>query len=481
MATDVKTGALTINGKSVIHYIIVAFFCLGFRYIPGFAGITPMGMGILGCFIGAIYGWSTLDMIWPSIMGMMGMGFIVGFNPMASATFGNYIVVCMLFAFPALGIMTSTGAMDYLVNKALTNKFTLGKPWMTVTVLLMACLLLATLNSIIICIIFCTFFKNILEQIGAEKYSKLATFLYLGIAVACSLGQVMIPFMGQALALVGAYNAMFNESFNFALYFLISIPMSIIMMLFFVFIMRFVFRVDVSPLKNMTADMLGESQKCTKDQKKAMICFLLWMVVILCSCLKFLGPLYRIFGFFGITGIAMLLVICTMLIKKEDGTPLLDFREAAKHMSWDALLLTSFVLLMSTYMSLPDAGISAALAKALQPFTKFSPMVFVILALSFTAIVTNFANNMVMAIIVMPFLYNYAMMVGMNPTGIIVLLFMMAQFAIATPGASALAGICFSNSDVVRSKDMMKYGFMAVILMIIVGLVCGLTLQALIF
>lgn len=481
MAANIKSNPFKINGKSIIHYIIVAFFCLGFRYLPGFAGITPMGMGILGCFIGAIYGWSVLDMIWPSVIGMLGMGLIVGVNEMASATFGNYIIVCMMFVFPALGIMTSTGAMDYLVNKALTNKLTLGKPWMTVSVLLMACLFLATLNSIIICVIFCTFFKNILDQIGAERYSKLATFLYLGIAIACSLGQVMIPFMGQAFALVGAYNAMFNQTFNFALYFLMSIPMSIIMMIVYVLIMRFVFRVDVSPFKNLTADMLGESQKCTKDQKKAMIFFVLWMAVILCSCLTFFGPLYRIFSTFGVTGIAMLLVICVMLVKKDDGTPLLDFREEAKTMSWDSLLLTAFVLLMSTYMSLPETGISAALAKVLQPFTNLSPMIFIILALTFTAIVTNFANNMVMAIIVMPFLYNYAVMIGMDPTGIIVLLFMMAQFAIATPGASALAGICFANQDVVKSKDMMKYGFLTVPILIVFGLMCGLTLQALIF
>ncbi len=253
------------------------------------------------------------------------------------------------------------------------------------------------------------------------------------------------------------------------------------MMLFFVLIMRFAFRVDVSSFKNLTAEMLGESQKCTKDQKKAMIFFALWMIVILFSCLQFFGVIYQFCSYLGITGIAMILVVCTMLAKKEDGTALLDFREEAKNISWDALLLTAFVLLMSTYMSLPDAGISAALGKVLQPFTNLSPLVFIILALSFTAIVTNFANNMVIAIIVMPFLYNYAIMVGMDPTGIVVLLFMMAQFTIATPGASALAGICFSNSDVVRSKDMMKYGFLSVILMIIAGLVFGLTLQALIF
>ena len=47
---------------NIIHYLIVAFLCLGFRFIPGFAGITPYGMGILGTFIGLTRGIKGIDM-----------------------------------------------------------------------------------------------------------------------------------------------------------------------------------------------------------------------------------------------------------------------------------------------------------------------------------------------------------------------------------------------------------------------------------
>lgn len=50
-----------------IHYAVVFLFCMFFRFIPGFAGITEYGMGIVGCFIGAIYGWMTIGMFWPSV------------------------------------------------------------------------------------------------------------------------------------------------------------------------------------------------------------------------------------------------------------------------------------------------------------------------------------------------------------------------------------------------------------------------------
>ena len=89
---------------NIIHYIVVAFFCLGFRFIPPFAGITPYGMGILGTFIGAIYGWMTIDMLWPSLMALAGAGLSIGMNQMLAASFGNMAVVALVLCMGELGV-----------------------------------------------------------------------------------------------------------------------------------------------------------------------------------------------------------------------------------------------------------------------------------------------------------------------------------------------------------------------------------------
>ena len=97
---------------NIIHYIIVAAFCLLFRFIPGFAGITPLGMGILGSFIGAIYGWITIDMLWPSLMALCGVGLSIGMNQMLAASFGNMAVVALVLCMGVLGISMTTGAFN---------------------------------------------------------------------------------------------------------------------------------------------------------------------------------------------------------------------------------------------------------------------------------------------------------------------------------------------------------------------------------
>lgn len=51
-----------------IHYIITAIIIFGFRFLPNFGPVTDDGMVLLGAFIGAVYGWSFINMLWPSIL-----------------------------------------------------------------------------------------------------------------------------------------------------------------------------------------------------------------------------------------------------------------------------------------------------------------------------------------------------------------------------------------------------------------------------
>lgn len=179
---------------SPIHYVIVFVFCFLFRFVPGFAGITPLGMGILGTFIGAIYGWMTIDMLWPSIMALVGIGLSIGMNQMYAASIGSLTIVCLLFCMPVIGICNDTGAFNWLINKLLTNKFMQGKAWITIWIILLIAWFMGPHNPIIMGIIFCTFATTIFKQVGIGKNEKLPIFMYLGIAYACMMGQILFPF-----------------------------------------------------------------------------------------------------------------------------------------------------------------------------------------------------------------------------------------------------------------------------------------------
>ena len=47
-----------------VHIIITLFLMFGFGFLPPFATLTPMGMRLLGTFLGVIYGYSTRKTDW---------------------------------------------------------------------------------------------------------------------------------------------------------------------------------------------------------------------------------------------------------------------------------------------------------------------------------------------------------------------------------------------------------------------------------
>ena len=56
--------------KSLIGIVIM----FGFGYLPPIAGITPLGMRVLGIFIAMIYLLCAVDIIWPSMLTVIALG-----------------------------------------------------------------------------------------------------------------------------------------------------------------------------------------------------------------------------------------------------------------------------------------------------------------------------------------------------------------------------------------------------------------------
>lgn len=455
---------------SIIHYLIVFALCFLFRFIPGFAGITTLGMGILGSFLGAIYGWIAIDMLWPSIMALVGIGLSIGMNQMYAASIGSLTIICLIFCMPLIGICNETGAFNWLINKLLTNKTMQGKAWLTIWVILMIAWIMGPFNPIIMAIIFCAFSTQIFRQVGVQKNEKLPIFMYIGIAYAAMMGQILFPFMGTGLTLIMAYNNMFPDyPLDFIKYLLFMIPAGIVMVTIYVAIMKFVFRVDVSKVSEFKQQ--EKKVAITKDQKKALFVFVVFMLLSVCSALP-LGVVQTFLSQFNIGGITLVMLAVVALLKKEDGTPLCDIEAGLKNNNWGQITMVGYIMVVATYMNTPDTGIPAAMAMLLKPFMALPPIVFIIVALVFAALLTNFANNMIVIVLVMPFMFNFSQMIGMEPTGMICLLFLLSQFALMTPAASPVTAVCMTQ-EMADSNLMTKAAIKVVPILFIIAIVLG--------
>lgn len=79
--------------KSYIHFIIGAVIMFGFRMIPEgvLPNVTPIGLQVMGVFIGTIYLWSTIDPLTSSLFAIVMLA-ITDFAPAAAVLqtcFGN--------------------------------------------------------------------------------------------------------------------------------------------------------------------------------------------------------------------------------------------------------------------------------------------------------------------------------------------------------------------------------------------------------
>ena len=62
------------NTISYIHVAIMLALMLGGGYLPPIAQITPIGMKVLGVFLGLVYGWCFIDLLWTSVLGFFALG-----------------------------------------------------------------------------------------------------------------------------------------------------------------------------------------------------------------------------------------------------------------------------------------------------------------------------------------------------------------------------------------------------------------------
>ncbi|MBR5319939.1 MAG: hypothetical protein IKU46_10150 [Peptococcaceae bacterium] len=468
------------NKMTYVHCAIVFVFAFFFRFVPPIGQITPYGMGILGTFIAAIYGWSTIGMVWPSFICLTAIGISVGPNMMIASGF-NATILAMIFVFLLMALLEETGATTWLVNTILGSKFTMGKPWLTLFLLFVAAFIGGILNSMVMAVVFVGVFTTLCKNLNMTPHTKLPTCLMLGTALSLLMGQISIPVMGNAMMIMATYNAMFPEPLNLLQYMLFMIPMGFLMMATYVMVMRFVLRVDVSPLKDFDPAMFGGNQKATRDMKLAIMFFVIYMVLVVLSSVSALGAIAGFLSLFGMFGIIAMVICVMMLLKKEDGTPFLHFHMSAAKIGWDPVLMVAFIMVISTYMNVEATGISQTLMSLLMPFTTLSPFVFIIVALLFAMITTNFATNLIIIVMVMPVIYNFAGMVGLNASGLMCLLFISAHLALATPAAAPPTGIMMTAKEMIKVGDFTKYALISLPILFAVLMLAGIPYSNIIF
>ena len=96
-----------IDASYLIKSLIGIAIMIVFRFIPAPAPITDAGMALLGEFIGTIFLWTFVDMMWPTFLAIVMFGLDAqviypnswqqaGVHEAGMQSFGNWIVVFVM-------------------------------------------------------------------------------------------------------------------------------------------------------------------------------------------------------------------------------------------------------------------------------------------------------------------------------------------------------------------------------------------------
>ena len=308
---------------------------------------------------------------------------------------------------------------------------------------------------------------SLMETLGIKKGERIWKYFFMGMFAVSTLAQPLFPFKGAELIPYAAFQKMTASMGNpmsipMLSYMIVCFTVTVIFTAIYLFLVKFVLRVDLSKLKAIDPAMLERYIQLPPMNKRQVIylimlpCFLLMILVpsvvkgnIICQALSTIGPL----------GVSLLWIML-FLIVRIDGEPLLNFKEVAyRKFDWGIFFMIAAAVYSANTLSDESTGVPDFLIQLLTPVLGGrSEMVFVAIMFTFALILTNFANNAAMAVVLMPVVLNFSNQMGINPmpvaTGVILMVFV----AMLTPAASPHAGMMHGMKNIYDKKDIYRIG-----------------------
>ena len=467
--------------------IVCVFIMFGFGQLPPIEPITPLGMNVLGIFLGLLFGWSVIGLIWPSIMGTLALVLLCDMSlaSVLAAGWGSVTLLLIFFMILVSGIVEQTGVSRFIAVYIITRTWVLKNPWIFVYAFFLAVFILSSITSTIAAIIICwSILYSVCQIVGYKPYEAFSSFMVVGVVFAATIGLAMFPFRTVGIMVFGILEKISGLTVNYMTYIMFTIPMSLLCILLFCLIGKFVFKVDVSLLKQLNKNSFANENLVPTRRQKAVLIFvaILVMLLLLPSILPKTFFLCIILNKIQATGTAMLLIV-VMCCLKIDGEPLMNIKTVcSKGMQWDVIFLTSVVMPLASAITSEDAGITDLMLKVFTPiFEGRSAISFMAIAVLTAVILTNFANNQVVGAILLPVFYPFALLLGVSPMVITVLLVFSCHFALLTPAASPMAALLHGNTDWCRSKEIYKYGFISLFISIVAIIIIGLPYALVLF
>lgn len=477
------------NTLYYIHCIIGILIMFGFGLLEPFNPITPLGMQVLGVFIGVIYLWSFVSVLWPSLLGMIALGLTqyASMKEVLMASFGDTVTVLLLFAMILFGAIQHAGVTRYISRWFLTRKVINGRPVVFSFIFIFTTYVLAALSASVLppILLMWSILYDVLNDLGYKKGEKYTTIMVIGTLFGAISGQAAKPFTGSALMVVGSFEKVTKLHLDYLPYMLFGFIMSTLGIILYTLLIKYVFKPDMKKIANISTERFEQEKlpAMTLQQKALFASMFGYLILVLIpsflpKTIGFVALLNKI-GPFGVV-MAFIVGLCLF---KVDNKPIINVKDImGRYVSWDVYFLVAMAMAISGALTAKTTGIQEFIIQALNPVLGgLSPFAFTAVILVFAMLITNVANNGVMGVLLMPIIYTFSLQNGVNAIAITTATIFALHIAILTPAASPFAAMLIGNTEWVDSKDVVKYGSVILISIFALFLLVGMPLANLIF
>ena len=457
LATKKKDTAYYI--KSIIGLAIMVFFGM----IPAPAPMTQVGMVVLGQFIGLIFLWTLVDMVWPTFAAIVLFGTVatqVYPNSFALASvyeagmqsIGNWCVIIVIALLLFCEVLSDTGIVRRVALWFLTRKIAKKSPWGFTFMFLLASLVVGLFLDVSGAqILFYALATEIFVILGVETEDKWAKVISIGVLTSVVIAFAITPICHtMPILFMGIYSAIAGVSVNWLAYMAVAIPVGLIIWLIMVAFMRYVVKPDMSKVAAIDfekIEALRPGPMSKKEKFVVTVSVLLIIAWVLPGFLGVLAPGAAITVWFdSITMLTPLLVVIVLFaIVRFDGKPVLDITESCKKISWLMVLLLAGIMMIASAMGESTTGISDWVMVKVSPLVEgLSPFAMVALMAVISVVFTNIANNIPVGIVLITIGVPLSLQMGINPFITAVAVSVGANLAYTIPPAFVPVGICYA-------------------------------------
>ena len=491
-ATEIKKRLSNKSASYYFHSLVVILFMSCFKYVPPFcAGITEIGMQSLGIFIGVLWGWTFVSMIWPGLLGMVAIGFtrIMTVKQSLLSGFGADLTMVTLFVFIFAAYMDESGLNSYIAKWFISRKIVIGKPWIFCFMLMTSSMIMSATTFIFATIVIVwSIFYSIADELGLKKREKFVTYILLGVSVGATMGSFLFPFNPMSVIVLGLLEKSTGIAINLAKYSVFNAVISLLIIGLYCLIGKYIFRPDVKSLSTREDRFAHfRQERMNREQKYAAVVVIVFLIMLLLpGIFPTTWPIISQLQTLGVSGSTIIVLVALMILRKKgsDGEKgYIDFSQLAKRgMNWEVIVLLAAITPISSVLESEKSGIlnvaKSFLAGVISDMSPFVAIAFIALAL---VILTQFAHNAVLLTIFIPMLCPLVISFGIDPVLLAMTLLYVGSAAFATPGASTNVALVFANTEWTDRKDVYKYGLAASILITLVSIGLVLPLSSIFF